>query len=192
MSSTGLPHYRNWTSNNDMFEPVFNAYFVVSLTPPSSLSDKYTWDLVLENLTKVGGLDFAKMMPTVKTQSFKGAKRSYVGGKVPEQFQDIELSFEVNLNNSNQMYVYNALRDWCDLAYNPMTGKMGTKKDYAGGPIIISQYTADGDVFRQVTFNKCIPTSRVAAPTEYDWENDEIFKVEGWKLRCDDPIEVTL
>ncbi len=188
MSSKGLPHYRNSSAAMNLEEPVFDAYFLVQITGPSGLDFP---DLVLENLTKVGGIDTGKAFPSSQTQSFKGAKRTYVGGKVPEQFQDIDLSFEVNLNDSNQMYVYNTLVAWCNLAYNPATGKMGMKKNYAGKSMIISQYNADGEVFRQLKFQHVIPMTRVQGPNNFDFESDGIFRVDGWKVRADLYDEIT-
>lgn len=190
-SDTGLPHFKNSRiadSNGIPYEPVFNAYFTVQITPPDALQ---LWDpLIINSVTKITGFDTSKAFPGVKEQSYKGAKRSYAGGKVPDQRQDLSLSFEVNLNDSYQMFTYNAIREWCNLVYNPATGKMGTRKKYTGHNVIISQYDADGNVFRQVTFTSCIPMSRVKGPDEFDFENDEIYRIDGWQLRCDDYDEI--
>lgn len=191
MASTGLPHFKNSQAARNNWEPVFNAYFTVSLTPPAGI-DNSQWDLVLENVKKIDGIDTSKFFPGAKDQKFKGASRSFVGGKVPTQTFDISLSFEVNLNDSNEMYVFNALRQWCDLVYNPMTGKMGLKKDYVGGPLIISQYNANGDVFRQITFQTVMPMSAVKGPNSFDWEDDNVYVIDGWQLRADDYDEVWL
>lgn len=189
MAKTGLPHYKNSRAARDNFEPVFNAYFNIQITPPPGISD---WDLVMENILKISGMNPNTFPEGAKQQSYKGAKRSYVGGKVPENSHDLSLDFEVNLNDQNSMYVYKALRAWTDLAYNPLTGKMGMKKDYKGGPIIISQFNANGDIFRQVTYQTCIPMSAVPGPNDVDWESDDVYKITGFKLRVDDWDETWL
>ncbi|MCK9575387.1 MAG: hypothetical protein WC979_00925 [Candidatus Pacearchaeota archaeon] len=186
--NTGLPHYKNSTAARNLWEPVFKAYFSVMLTPPPGISD---WDLVMENIIKISGMK-PNTFPAIAQQSFKGAHRSYIGGKPGENSHDLSLDFEVNLNDSNSMYVYKAIRAWCDLAYNPLTGKMGLKKDYKGGPLIISQYNANGDIFRQITYQTVIPMSAVQGPNDPDFESDEIFKVTDWQLRVDDWEETWL
>jgi hypothetical protein len=141
----GYGHYRNSQASMNNWEPAYNAQFEISFTPPAGIAD---WDITLENVKKVGGLK-TNFMPELVTQTFKGATRSYVGGAVPQQTNDITLDFELNLNDSNSLYVYKALRAWSDLIYDPLTGKFGMKKDYIGGPIIISQFNKDGDIFQK-------------------------------------------
>jgi hypothetical protein len=189
MAKASLPHYKNSKAARDLYDPVFMAYFNVQITPPPGISD---WDLVMEGLTKISGINPNTFPESVKTQSFKGAQRSYIGGKVPNNTQDLSFEFEVNLNDQNSMYVYKALRAWCDLAWNPLTGKMGMKKDYTGGPIIISQFNANGDIFRQITYQKAIPMSAVPGPNEIEFESENVYKISDWKLRVDDWDETWL
>jgi len=182
----GLPHYKHGIAGTEMYEPVFSPMFSISFTPGKNLSSIANWNLVLNNVTKATGFDTGKIFPTVKTQSYMGAQRGYVGGKVPDQHQEIEISFEVNLGDDNDMYVFNALRAWCDLVYNPMTGKFGMKKNYVAENMIITQYNQDGGVFRQVTLDHPYPISAIKGPDNWDYDSDDIYKVEGWKLRVDD------
>ena len=185
----GLPHYKNSTAARNLWEPVFKAYFDIMITPPAGISD---WPLVMENITGISGIDVNKFPTKNSEQKYKGAQRSYMGGKHPEHSHDLTLSFEVNLNDSNSMYVYKALRAWCDLVYNPLTGKMGLKKDYVGGPLIISQYNANGDIFRQITYQVVFPSSAVPGPNDPNWEEDGIYKIDSWTLGVDDWDETWL
>lgn len=184
----GLPHYKNSTAARNLWEPVFKAYYDIMITPPPGISD---WPLVMENITTISGINI-NTFPGKQMQSYKGAHRSYMGGKHPENAHDLTLDFEVNLNDSNSMYVYKALRAWCDLVYNPLTGKMGLKKDYVGGPMVISQYNANGDIFRQITYQVVFPASAVQGPNDPNWESDEVYKISGWTLAVDDWDETWL
>ncbi len=185
----GLPHFKNSIAAQNLWDPVFLSYFDIMLTPPSGISE---WPLTINNILKIEGLqDYAHELPNTK-QLYKGSERSYVGGKVPGNSHELTLSFEVNLNDSNSMYTYKALRQWCDLAYNPLTGKFGMKKDYHGGPLIISQFNANGDIFRQVTYQIVFPSSQIKGPDSVDWESDDIYKIEDFKLIVDDWDEVWL
>jgi len=186
----GLPHYKNSIAAMKHWDPVFKAYFDVMITPPSGISD---WPLVMNNIIKIDGLLGSQDGDmNVQQQSYKGAHRSYVGGKPMENSHDLTLEFEVNLNDSNSMYVYKALRQWSDLAFNPLTGKWGMKRDYHGGPLVVTQFNANGDIFRQITYQVCIPMTQVVGPNDVDWESDDIYRVTGYKLRVDDWDEVWL
>jgi hypothetical protein len=184
----GFAHYKNGKAGTRLYEPVFNAYFDIMITPPPGISD---WDLTMNNILGITGIDLAKM-PEKVTQKYRNASRTFIGGAVPDQSQEIDLSFEVNLKDDNSMYVYNSLRKWSDLAYNPLTGKFGIKKDYVGGPMVITQYNANGDIFRQITFKVVFPGSQVKGPDTIDWSSAEVYKVEGWKLIADDWEETWL
>jgi len=185
----GLPHYKNSIAAQKLWDPVFFAYFDVMITPPSGVSD---WPLVMNNILKIEGLMGNAHELNMQQQKYKGANRSFVGGVVPDNSHELTLSFEVNLNDSNSMYVYKAIRQWSDLAFNPLTGKWGMKRDYHGGPLVVTQFNANGDIFRQITYQVAIPTSQVKGPDEVDWEADGIYRVEGWTIRVDDWDEVWL
>ena len=113
------------------FEPIYNTQFEVLLTPPAAVGG---WTLVMENVTKIEGLEVNKL-PEIVQQSYKFAKRSFAGGLIADTTVSIGLEFEVNLDDQNSAYVYKALRQWCDLIYDPLNGRMGIKADYAGGPM---------------------------------------------------------
>jgi hypothetical protein len=176
----GLPHYRNSKAAMNKFEPVYNAQFEITLQPPAAVSD---WSLVMEQVLKVGGVEVNKQ-PAVVEQKYKSAKRSFAGGMVDDTTIDVSLDFEVNLNDANSMYVYKALRKWCDLIYDPLTGRMGLKKDYTGGPMIINYFNKNGDIFRQIKIPTCFPTSPIT-PIESDFSNNDIYRITGFTLRCD-------
>lgn len=176
----GLPHYRNSSAAMQKFEPVYNAQFEVLLTPPAAVTG---WTLVMENVIKVGGIEVNKV-PAVVEQKYKSAKRSYAGGIIDDTSINITLDFEVNLDDSNSAYVYKALRKWCDLIYDPLTGRMGLKKDYTGGPLIINYFNKAGDIFRQIKAPVVFPTTPIT-PIESDFTNNDIYRITGFTLRAD-------
>lgn len=177
----GLPHYRNSKASMNNYEPVYTAQFEISLTPPSGIGD---WPLVLENVTNVTGIN-TNFLPDTETQTFKGATRTHAGGAVPDQSLEVGISFELNLNDSNSMYVYKALRAWTDLIYDPLTGRFGLKKDYIGGPLIVSQFNKKGDIFRQVTFPTVFPKTAIPLPTDFDYTDNGIWKIDDFTLVAD-------
>lgn len=176
----GLPHYKNSKAAMGTFEPVFNSQFEITITPPGAVTD---WPLTMENVLKVGGLD-TNRLPAVVEQKYKSAKRSFAGGINENTTLDIQLDFEVNLNGANSMYVYKSLRKWCDLVYDPLTGRMGLKRDYIGTSVIVNMFNKAGDIFRQVKAYNPFPTTPITA-MELDFSNNDIYRITGFTLRCD-------
>jgi len=176
----GLPHYRNSKAAMAKFEPVYLSQFEVLLTPPAAVTG---WQLVMENVTKIGGVEVNKI-PDAVTQKYKSATRTFAGGVVADTSITVTLDFEVNLDDSNSMYVYKALRKWCDLIYDPLTGRMGIKKDYAGGPLIINYFNKNGDIFRQIKAPVVFPTTPLT-PIESDFTSNEIYRITGFGLKAD-------
>ena len=126
--------------------------------PELTLFEDDDWEYVVDNVKTVAGLDVEKV-PGVVEQIYKGAKRRFSAAMPDTTTADIAISFEVNLNDNNSMYVYKGLRNWCDLIFNPLTGGMVLKKDYVGGPLIVTLYNRAADVIRQWIFQVVWPMS---------------------------------
>jgi len=176
----GLPHYRNSQAAMSKFEPLYIAQFEILLTPPPAVGG---WDLVMEQVLKVDGIEVNKQ-PAKITQSYKSAKRTFAGGMVDDTTVEVGIDFEVNLDDNNSAYVYKALRKWTDLIYDPLTGRMGLKRDYVGGPMIINYFNKAGDIYRQVRFASVFPVTPL--PTmETDYNGNDIYRITGFKLNAD-------
>lgn len=180
----GLPHYKNAPAAMNMHEPVYTNLFEVTVTPPAGVSG---WDqLVLDNIIKIGGLEVEKTPATVE-QIYKGAKRRFSAAFPDSTTVDLVIDFEVNLNDSNSMYVYKALRRWTDLCFDPLTGAMTLKKNYAGGPMTVSLHNRKGDIFRQWVFPVVFPiTPLPAMELDYStggtiWTVSMTFAADYWE-----------
>lgn len=170
----GLPHYRNDRIGMALWEPVYLNLFQVLLTPPPAVD---TWDYVIDNVTKISGLT-TDLIPTAPVeQTYKGSKRSYAGAFPEKTTVDLAMSFQVNLNDSHSMFVFKGLRQWCDLIFDPLNGAMVLKKDYVGGPLVVSLYNRRGDIFRQWTFPVLFPMSPLPA-MDLDYAATDIWQIE--------------
>jgi hypothetical protein len=176
----GLPHYRNSQAAMAKYEPLYNAQFEVLLTPPPAVGG---WDLVMEQVLKVDGVDINKL-PEVVEQKYKSAKRSFAGGMNDNTTVDVSLTFEVNLDDNNSAYVYKALRKWTDLIYDPLTGRMGLKRDYTGGPMIINYFNKAGDIYRQVRFASVFPITPLPVIGS-DFNDNDIYRIDTFTFRAD-------
>jgi hypothetical protein len=185
-----LPHYRNSRAAMNKYEPVYLNLFELTIQPPPALPSWNT-PLLMEQVIKVGGLDVDKVPPASVQQTYKGWTRSYANAKLDQTFVDITVDFEVNLDDANSMYMYKGLKEWCNRIFNPLTGEMNLKKDYAGGPLIVTAYNRVGDIFRQYTFDVVWPTTNINA-IEYDYNSTDKYTITGFTFRADYYNDVSL
>lgn len=176
------PHYNKSTAARNNWEPAYNAQFKVIITPPPAISAG--WNLVMESVRRVGGLETHKM-PEIVEQSFFGNNVRHAAGSIAgANTVDLSLDFNVNLNDENSAYVYKALRRWCDLIYDPLTGRFGLKKDFVGGPIVISAHNKNGDVYQEWKFPVVFPGQALPA-REFDYNEGGIFEITDFTLLAD-------
>lgn len=162
-----LPHYKNSRSSNKKEEIIYPNLFEVTIFTP----DGDDTGLILEHVTKVGGLK--GLYPTIEevNQKFKFTERSYAG--MPGSTSvDISVTFTLNLNDANENYIFNAFAKWYKRIYNPETGEMGVKKDYTGSMIVV-QHTRKGDIFRNITFKDIFPKGELDSLDELSYETTE-------------------
>lgn len=159
----GLPHYTSSKASVNKFEPVFLNQFEVTLTPPAPVGvaagNPGNGNILLEQVTRVNGLQ-VDQNPGEITQQYKFAKRYYSGAAPARTGLDVDIEFEINLDDNNSMFVFKTLRQWSDLIYNPLTGAMGLKKDYTGN-ILINVFNKAGDVFRKINLRDCFPMTPI-------------------------------
>ena len=167
-----LPHYSKSKASSNNYEPVYTNLFEVTIIPPTGIDGS----MFLEHVNNVSGLD--QINPAVEpvTQKYKWTDRSYPG--MPGQtFVDITLNFSLNLNNSNQMYIYKRLKEWYARMYNPETGEMSKKEDVIGS-IIVVQFNRPGDIFRQVTLKSAFPNGQPTGLDSLDYSTPDPLTVE--------------
>jgi hypothetical protein len=174
----GLPHYSSAKASVNKYEPVFLNQYEVLITPPAAITvpqgNPTNGNILLEQVKSINGLG-ADITPPEITQQYKNAKRYYAGPKPNKTGFELEVNFEVNLDNNNSMYAYKVMRQWADLIYNPLTGALGLKKDYTG-TIVVSVFNKAGDVFRRITCKDCFIMSNLT-PMNLNYTNSEIFSL---------------
>jgi len=158
----GLPHFKNSTAGPARYEPVYLNQFEVTIIAPPAVSAKlgFTQNLTLEHVKKVGPLPelTGNAGGAIITQKYKFAERAYAAPRPATTLHKFTIDFELNLNNTNDNYIYNAFRAWGDLIYNPMTGQQGLKVDYAGtsadaASVQVTMFNRTGAIFREFVFS---------------------------------------
>lgn len=184
MANNRYPHYRKSKAAMDNWDPLYQSQFKIMITPPPVLSAG--WNLVMESIKSISGLEpSGDYIGDSQTQEFFGhTVRHAPGTMAGHNTHDINISFNVNLDDDNSAYVLKTLRKWCDLIFDPLTGKMGMKKDYVGGPMVVSAHNKQGEIYRQWSFPTVWPGAKLPVQ-DFDYNEDGIYNIDDWTLFAD-------
>lgn len=174
-----LPHYSEdqTQKKGKNFEPVQANLFEVTILPPDGVAGQ---ELLLQHVNTIGGLAGLHKDVAAISQKYKFATRSFAG-MVDDTSLEIVINFSLNLNDSNQAYLYKTLRQWYRAQYNPETGEMGLKKNYVG-TIVIVQFNREGDIWRKITLDDCFIISGLGFTEQLDYSSAEVQTLEiTWK-----------
>ena len=154
MANNSLPHYRNSTASNNNFEPVVGSQFQCYLMPPSGVSDA---TILTEHVRSVSDSFFTEYQGNVLEQNgFQTTQRRYDSNQ-KQNGGTFQIVFSLNLDDSNDNYVYRIIREWFRKKWDPTTGTRGLKKDYIG-QITVVKYNRDGSIYQQRTASFCFPS----------------------------------
>ncbi len=184
----GLPYWTNSTAAVNYYEPIYQNQFEVILTPPAVIGGPNV-ALLVEHVTKITGLPEITSSGTLVEQEYKFAKRSYAGSVPDTTVADIDISFTVNLNEENDAYVYNILRAWNDIVYNPQSGAQGLKRNYVGECAVVI-FNKAGEIFREFKFPSIIPNGKLG-DLSLEYTGTGIYET-SMKYRADYWIETRI
>lgn len=156
-----LPHFSQVKSHGtthpnteQIFEPVYPSLFEVTFVLPTIVQNQGRDPLMLlENATKVDGISVHKAIDTVN-QRFKYSTRMFLTMPADTSLDSVNISFNVNVGNAGDVFNYNALRSWYDLAWNSQNGTLSYKRDIVG-TIIVNHHDKKGFVIRRITLHNC-------------------------------------
>lgn len=135
-----LNHIKNSQAGRKNWEPVVDALFKVTFLPPAGVTGS---EILTEQCISLTG--WKKPGPAAVQQSFNQSKRNYASVET-DNTQNLTATFEMNLNDAYQNYVYNTMLSWSNIAFNPQTGERGLKRNYAGS-IVVEQFAPDGEIY---------------------------------------------
>ena len=190
-------HYRNSEAARNMWEVVSPALFEVEIQFPSYFS-RYGISvgdvpLLLEHVRSITGLD--GVTPTISNvvQKYKYAERHYAGAGPDKTSLELTLTYTLNINSINENYVYNMLRKWYDLIYNPQNGQTLIKSDYAkDSRLYIYEYNRDGAVWRKITCFNFFPSTPPTGLNDDNYDSTGDAKTVSITFIVDDWVEETL
>jgi hypothetical protein len=183
--SFGLSHFRNSRASQELYEPVYLNLFTIQIElPPAVGSTPENTNLLLENVQKIAGLQSHKFPTSLITQNYKWAQRRFAGAKPDNTIMDLTVDFEVNLDRTPSAYVLKTLRKWCDLVYDPLTGRTGIKADYVAPWMLITMYDRAARPFWQWKCYNVFPMTAINVP-DLDYQATDNYKISGFGIAVD-------
>lgn len=194
MALNHFSHYKNSQAATGMWEVVSPALFEVYFKFPNILDNNNTWDgyqqLMFEHVRSITGLD--GVTPTIGTvvQKYKFAERHYAAAGPDKTSLELTITFTMNLNNSHENYIYNMLRNWYDLVYNPQNGQTLTKKEYANGSLMtIFEHDRDGSIYREINCFNFFPSTPPTGLNDDNYDSMGDAKTVSITFLVDDWVE---
>ena len=196
MALNHYSHYKNSEAAKGMFEVVSPALFEVYFKFPSKidqLNNGTNQELMFQHVRSISGLD--GLTPTVGNvvQKYKFAERHYAAAGPDKTSLELTITYTLNINDAHENYIYNMLRKWYDLIYNPQNGQSLVKKDYAGGSLMtIYEHDRDGAIWRKVTCLNFFPSTPPTGLNEDNYDSTSEAKTVSITFMVDDWIEETV
>jgi hypothetical protein len=196
MALNHYSHYRNSQAATQNWEVVSPALFEVDFTFPTMLTGTngtgMDSTLMFEHVRSISGLD--GLTPNVGTvvQKYKFAERHYAAAGPDKTSLELTITYTLNINDSKENYIYNMLRRWYDLIYNPQNGQMLTKKEYAkGSRMKIYEHDRDGSIWRQINCFDFFPSTPPTGLNDDNYDSVGDAKTVSITFIVDDWVEET-
>lgn len=194
MALTHYSHYRNSYASTNYHEVVSPALFEVTLTFPDIISGANKGgnfnDILFEHVRSISGLD--GVTPTVGNivQKYKFAERHFASAGPDKTSLELTITYTLNLDNSHENYVYNTLRKWYNLIYNPQNGQMLTKHQYSyGASMTIIEHDRDGSIWREIVCYSMFPSTPPTGLNEDNYDSVGDAKTVSITFIVDDWVE---
>tara|TARA_R110000772_G_scaffold4683_1_gene16735 strand:+ start:2566 stop:3195 length:630 start_codon:yes stop_codon:yes gene_type:complete len=156
-----LPHFTQVQSHgsthpntSEIYEPVYPSLYEITFVLPSIVQNQGRDPLLLlENAVSISGLTVHKDLGSAM-QRFKYSTRMFLTMPEDTSLDSVNIGFNVNVGNAGDVFNYNALRSWYDLAWNSQNGTLSYKRDIVG-TIIVNHHDRKGYVIRRITLHNC-------------------------------------
>lgn len=185
-------HYRHSEAATKMYEVVSPALFEVDMTFPQTIEKSMGNHKIhmIEHVRSISGLDGVTPNVGNVVQKYKFAERHYAAAGPDKTSLELQITYTMNLNNAHENYIYNMLRKWYNIIYNPQNGQMFTKKQYADGSrLYITEYDRSGDIWRKITCFNFFPSTPPTGLNEDNYDSVGDAKTVSITFMVDDWVE---
>jgi hypothetical protein len=157
-----LPHYTNISNvgspggpgtlpDEVVYTNLFEITFILPVILQAQGRDPI---LLLENATKApDNAPLTTFDISDAEQRFKYSTRKFL--TTPTKTSgEIDIPFQVNVNQQGSMEQWATLKAWFDLVFNSQNGSLHYKSDLIG-TIIVNQHDKKGVILRRITYQNC-------------------------------------
>lgn|SRR5574344_337090 len=174
-----LPHYTQLSNVGAPGGPgthpdevvYLNLFEITFVLPVSIQAQNRSAILMLENALSVS-MKLTDFDIPVAEQRYKYSTRKFL--TTPSSTAgELDIKFNVNVNQTGSMEIWNTLKAWYDLLFNSQNGWMSYKSDMIG-TIIVNQHDKKGVVIRRVTYQNA--QLQKLDGYDLDWSSNKILE----------------
>ena len=155
-----LPHIKNVAAGMHKWDPVQQSIFLVGFKVPPSMQGEYNPDelnILSQQVISVSGLDNLNHSVKMYQQKYLGVDRSFFNPVIDNTGIEYTITFNLNIRDRNDVYVFKLFKEWINLIYTLSTGVMSLIGQ-AYGKMIILEANRDGTVWRQIVLKNVVVT----------------------------------
>lgn len=156
-----LPHITNVQAGMDRWDPMHESIFEIDFTVPYVMQGEYNTDEMLilsQQVLSVNGLDQLNKTITLYKQKYLGVDVAFFNPILDDTSVDFSITFNLNLRNQIDAYVFKLFKQWLNLIYNMSTGVIPLIAQARSESLKILEANRDGTVWRQVVIKNVIIT----------------------------------
>jgi hypothetical protein len=162
-------------------EPLYKNLFEITFILPTILQAQGRDPIMLLQQATSITMDLTPDIDRAE-QKFKYSTRKFVGTPTTTSLETT-IKFNVNVNKSGQMEVWNTLKAWYDLVWNSQNGSLHYKADIIG-TLVVNQHDRKGLILRRVTLQNA-QVYGISSISDLTWGGGaEIFDADV-KIVCD-------
>ena len=156
-----FPHINNIKAAYERWDPMHNSIFEVDFTVPYVMQGEFDQDSLLvlsQQVVSVNGLDGLQKPLTMYTMKYLGVDVAFFNPMLENTGIDFDITFNLNLRNVSDAYVYKLFKQWLRLIYNMATGVVPLIAQAKAESMTILEANRDGTVWRQVVLKNVVIT----------------------------------
>ena len=160
MALTHLPHFKNIKSGVNHYDPVHSCVFEVYFQLPEPLQQQFGEDaaLLTEQVVSITGLDALQRTTPSGVQKFNGVDVSYLNPMLESTRAELTMTFNLNLRNVTDNFVFKIFRAWENPSYDLSDGTRGIKVDYTSDVLRVAEANRNGEIWRSYIFHNLMLT----------------------------------
>lgn len=156
------PHITNTKVGLERWDPMHSSMFAVIFTVPFVLKGEYDTEemrILSQQIYSVEGLDGINKTVGLYTVKYLGTDVAYFDPKIQNTTIDFNITFNLNIRDGNDAFVYKLFKEWFSLMYDITTGVRAIKDMCCAENMTILEANRDGTVWRQIIMHNVFVTA---------------------------------